>query len=342
MNGCHRPRSDQLTGRLCHALSILVLGSCCLLASGSALVACGSAKKLTASPEDYGGYRKIRLEREFVERLGAAWDYLERHPKGAFRPEVKQWFEGADERYLVRHWDDLSNLQRYAARLRGAPRVGIVEARIVQIEGLRERVTREEQVFLDQERERQQAFDEAKQDRQSFVRSVTRWAALLSTLKDFGKPRDAWEPAFQTAFFEEDVPGNCFSDSCRKRFLSSFEIPRQDGLETRAASFRLTLTLQEERLKAAELAGEGLFDRFSEAATGRAVDPGDLQARAEAIGTATQLLRMALSAGFSESTCERDAISPVVIARECDGRAIFAIVAEQPGDDDRVVIVESQ
>jgi hypothetical protein len=293
---------------------------------------------LTADSEDYARYRDVRLERTFLGRLALAWQYLEAEPDGAFRSEVERWFERADERFLVRHWDDASNLGRYAEALGSAPRVGMARARLAYLEALRQQKVDDEQAFLKVEQQRQEDLDAAKEARSAFVRLVMQLVQVQAASAEFGLPSAEWT-TLRAPFFDEAPAATCTPELCSKGILASFEIPRQDGLETRAVVVNLRAHLKGGRLHALELGATGLFDRLAEAATARPSDPQDLQARAEAIGVAAQLLHMSLSPGFSDPSCEREAISPVVIARECNRRGAYAIAAESEGEEDRVLVL---
>jgi hypothetical protein len=302
------------------------------------LSACSSVPRLTSSPDDYERYREVRLHTTFLGRLGAAWRYLRTQPRGAFRPEVERWFERADERYLVRHWDDVSNLERYTVTLPDAPRSDLARSRIATLQALRQHVENEETAFLEREVERQRELDAAKAARNEFIRILMSWVQAQVTSTDFGKPSTDWNPGFRKAYLEDAAKAICQRDACRKSFLFSFEIPRQDGLETRAASFTLVAHLRGEKLHALELSGPRLFDRIAEAATARPSDPEDLQARAESIGVSAQILTMSLATGFTDPACEREAVSPVVLSRRCGGRAADVIAAEDETQDDRIVV----
>jgi hypothetical protein len=298
---------------------------------------CTELRPVTADPEDYALYRELRLEQSFLGRLGAAWRYLESQPDGAFRPEVERWFQRADERYLTRHWDDASNLDRYVDALAGAPRVGLARARLAYLVALREAKATKEQAFLESEAQRQRDLDEAKLARGAFVRLVMELVQVQATSTDWDKPTNAWA-GLKGPFFEQEPRATCSATECRKAVLTSFEIPRHEGLETRAVVLNLRAQLRQGRLRAVEIGATGLFDRLAEAATARPTDPGDLQARAEAIGVATQLLEMSLSAGFSDPACQREAVSPVVVLRQCGGRSAHVVAAENEGDEDRIVV----
>lgn len=299
--------------------------------------ACGGAARLVASPEDYDHYRRIRLERTFLGRLGAASRYLDAQPKGAFRADVERWFQRADERFLLRHWDDLSNLERYVKALPDAPRAGLARARIATLRELAARVAREEADFLEREAQRQRDLDAAKAARGAFIRTLLGWVQLQAVTDDFGKPPQLWSEALRP-LHDQGGAASCESGSCRKVFLASFEIPRHEGLETRAVTFTLTAHQQRGKLVKLELSGPALFDRLAEAATARASDPEDLQARAESIGVAAQLLSMTLASYFGDAACEREAISPVVLERACKGRSAQVIAATQATEEDRIIV----
>lgn len=310
-----------------------------LLVAG--LASCAGSQRFTASPSDYDDYRRIRLSSGFLTRLESAFDYLERQPQGAWRHQVEPWFERADERYLVRHWDDRSNLERYLTALPNAPRSGLVSARIEQLERLKRKLAERDQAFLSEAQRRSADFSDAKKARSSFVRSLMTWVAQMSTSQSLGKPQVEWQGELTNAFFEGFTASQCNADSCVRRFLQSFEIPRHAGLETRAVDFSIQLDLVEGRLQSITLSGDELFARLAEAATARPVDEDDLQAKAEALGTAAQLLSMALANGFTNPDCEQEAISPVVLARACNGRVARAVAGETADDPDQVIVSQA-
>lgn len=328
----HRPRRIRRSGSAGVWLAFLLAP---LLASAS----CATVRNVTSAPEDYDAYRTIRLQESFVPRLAAAWVYLRQQPEGAYRPEVERWFRAADERFLVRHWDDMSNLERYVDALPDAPRVGMVEARLDHLRALRKMVHDEDAAFMAAEKARQEALDVAKQSRGEFVRSLTTWVQGLGTSTEFGKPLTEWDPAV-VAVLNEAPALACQGQVCTKSLLLGFEVAQTAGLEVRAVEFSLQYHFEKGRLTTAVLSGDRLFDRLAEGATAKAVDASNLQARAEALGVATQLLSMALSVGFAEPACEREAIAPVLVARECGGRAAYVIAAESDAEQDRVVVVQ--
>jgi hypothetical protein len=316
-------------------LSHRVIALVAMLLCGAA---CGTLNRVITSPDDYQHYRRIRLESTFLGRLGAAWRYLDAQPRGAFRADVERWFQRADERFLLRHWDDVGNLTRYVDALPNAPRTGLARARITLLRELSDRVAREEATFLEREAQRQNDLDAAREARGTFIRTLLGWVQLQAVSEDFGRSSADWSDELRALYVPESGPPACDASRCRKAFLASFEIPRHEGLETRAVTFTLTAQLRGGKLEQLELAGPALFDRLAEAATARPSDPEDLQARAESIGVAAQLLSLTLASHFGDAACEKEAVSPVVLSRECKGRTAKVIAAVEASEEDRIVV----
>ena len=64
----------------------------------------------------------------------------------------------------------------------------------------------------------------------------------------------------------------------------------------------------------------------------------DFNARAEAIGQATQVLALAVEPVLPASRCAADAVSPVVLRRACDGVEIQVVSALDLTEEDRIIV----
>jgi hypothetical protein len=120
-----------------------------------------------------------------------------------------------------------------------------------------------------------------------------------------------------------------------------YSVPEGKGLVSKSALFDVELTLYRGTVARARLSGPELWSRLYEATDRRPVRPGDTQARTEAIARAVQVLESALGASFAPAQCARDAVSPVIIARECQGVRVTATAAPTPESDDELVVEPS-
>jgi Iap family predicted aminopeptidase len=99
----------------------------------------------------------------------------------------------------------------------------------------------------------------------------------------------------------------------------------------------VVLELRQGNLARAVLTGPELFTRVGEAAQVQAIVPDDVMGRATAISEAMNLLEPLLDQRFPPERCAREAVSPVVVYRECDGLRVVVIASAAPKED-RIVI----
>ena len=98
-----------------------------------ALAAC-QPQAFIASPSDYAGYRATRVAPTFEGRLAAAQRYLEEHPDGRFREEVRSFFNPAEEAFFTVNKGTKDGLRAYLATLPTGPHREQAARRIGEIE----------------------------------------------------------------------------------------------------------------------------------------------------------------------------------------------------------------
>ncbi len=297
---------------------------------------CGASGRLTADPTDYAQYRQVRVADSFERRLSAGWTYLRTQPQGRWRAEVETWFRSAEERYLRRAWARPSSLYGYLAVLPDGPHAAEVRARIFALEETARTAAIDESSLMRQERARQQRFDAAAQQRTAFRAALAGWLTLLGGERLPGSASEQWSPEFSRRFFEIEPPGNCVEQRCQKTDRFEYQLPIPEGLETHAATVQTTLQLTGGRVERVVVSGYGLFNAIAESVSLERVPHDDLQARAEAIGTAVQFIGAAVEPVFPFSRCDREAFSPTVLSRQCDGQRLDMVVAESFEQADRI------
>jgi hypothetical protein len=151
-------------------------------------------------------------------------------------------------------------------------------------------------------------------------------------------PADDLDPNFLRAFRDEDPASVCGPAACVKQLTLSYEIPVQKELSERVVVFDVILSLSDGAVSSAELMGPDLFSRLAEAVQRVPVAAEDSQARAEAIGASRQLLATLLESRFPEASCVAEAVSPVILARACQGTRVTAIAAPELGGEDRLLL----
>jgi len=135
----------------------------------------------------------------------------------------------------------------------------------------------------------------------------------------------------------DEPRARCRGQRCVKTLSLPYAIPDARELAPRQAIFDVVLELRQGNVARALLTGPELFSRVGEAAQLRAIAPDDVMGRATAIAEAMNLVGPLLDQRFPPERCAREAVSPVVVHRECDGVRIVITAAAAP-DEDRIVV----
>jgi hypothetical protein len=84
------------------------------------------------------------------------------------------------------------------------------------------------------------------------------------------------------------------------------------------------------------LSGPELFTRVAEAVEVNAVPAGNPQARAEALAHAVDVLADALEDPLPKARCAIEVVSPVILARRCEGVKLEVVAGLEAGGLDRL------
>ncbi|HEX5098130.1 MAG TPA: hypothetical protein VFV94_01460 [Polyangiaceae bacterium] len=307
------------------------------LAFVAALEGCAVGNQLVAPHDEYRLYRTMHLAPTLEGRLAAANRYLHVAPDGAYAPEVKTWFKSAEQAYLVRAHDRLPMLNAYAQSLPDGPSIAEVTARIDELKTTAAfnvaRVQRQDERVESIEA----GLERASAQRKAFIAELSDWLGVLAAVRSFGQPTSALPPALTQKLGLGDPATACPLDLCVKSFAPRFAIPREQGqLIPREAPYSIEIQLANGAVAALRLRGRELFSRIGEALDLRPVSFADPQSRAEAIGRALSLVGNGLGPTLGAATCEKPAVSPVVLDHACDGVHVTVTAAVDAGDDDHV------
>jgi hypothetical protein len=307
------------------------------LALVAALGGCAVGNQLVAPHDEYRLYRTMHLGSTLEARLAAANRYLHVAPDGAYAPEVKAWFDGAEQSYRARAHDRLPMLNAYAQGLPDGPNIAEVQARIEELKATAAFNVGRVQRQGDRVESIEAALERASAQRKAFVGELSEWLGALALVRSFGQPPSALPSALKQKLGLGDPATACPLDLCVKSFAPRFAIPRAQGqLIPREAPYSIEIQLANGSVAAVRLRGRELFSRVGEALDLRPVSFADPQSRAEAIGRALALVENGLGASLGAATCEKPAVSPVVLERACDGVHVTVTAAVDTGDDDHV------
>jgi hypothetical protein len=157
-------------------------------------------------------------------------------------------------------------------------------------------------------------------------------------VRSFGQATSALPHEFLHDFREVEPRAQCEAARCSKVVLLPYGVAAGGKLSWRELLFQVDVTLDRGSVAAASLEGVGLLDAVAEALQKRAVTRTDLQAKAEALGATMQLISIVVDGSLPADRCEKPAVSPVVLVRECDGVRLEIHVAQSDDAPDRIVM----
>lgn len=306
------------------------VGLACLACTGSL------PRNIGAPAEDYDLYRRTRVAGTLEERLTAAWQYLSDYPEGTYREEVEVWFERVEPAYYASARDSRKRLRRYLDALPKGPHAERASQRILELErGRRGDRERETQALADARRV-QDRVRVAAEARSEFVSTIAVWVRRLAAIESWGQRTSELHHEFIHAYRVEEPAAVCDNTRCSKRLTFSYEVPAEGELVAREVVVSIELDLLDGGVERARVSGPALFSRIGEATQRSAIEPHDLQARAEGIGQSARVIGRALEGRLPEASCQREVVSPVVLERACHGLSARMVAAEAQGGNDVV------
>lgn len=302
---------------------------------------CAVGERMIVGRDSYRLYRQTRIAPTLEARLGAGNRYLHEDPRGPYAEEVRAWFAPGERKYVEQAHDSLPMLKAYLAAMPDGPSAKQVSERAVELESAARFAEARKKQRGEHLESMESGFERAATQRKEFVQLLSTWLGELAEIKSYGQPFDALDPELRAKLGFTD-PAVCPSQICSKPVATRFAIPHAGSrLIPRDASFFVEVAVADGRLTGARIRGRELFSRVGEALDLRAVSFADPQSRAEAIGRALPVVVNALGAELSAANCERDAVSPVVLERSCDGVRLTATAALASGEDD-IVMFEAE
>jgi hypothetical protein len=319
-----------MRGRL--ALIALV----CLALSG-----CVVGQRLITSRGDYRTYRTTVVGATEVERLAAGNHYLKHYPSGRYIDEVRAWFAEHDARYVARNRDRASALRDYLKRIPDGPRSTEVRARLTELEIHRSYSKRDSDREAAELARVATELGAAMRTRREFVQVFALLVSKLSRVGSFGLPISALNAELRGEF-RATKAGGCEAQRCFKQFKLGYAVPGRSEFIAREAQIELLVAAPAGRTARAELAGPELFSRVGEAVDRRAVAADSLSGRVDAVARAAQVVENALEARMPAAECEREAVAPAVLVRDCRGLRVEMRAGTEPPFRDTVVVTPSR
>ncbi len=302
------------------------------------LVACASTARVTGDFGDYHAYRRTRVATTLEEKLGASERYLRDYPKGDYNEAVRRWFLPAEERYFKLTGENLPRLRAYLDAMPRGPHAESVNNRIIALESRRKKAEQREQRESDRAHGFEQRLSEAADQRRTFLREFVLLTRVLGGTHTFGEPTSELDSELLLRFRVRPPAGHCEGDRCLKVLPFVYAVPEDKVMVERSVELTLEMTLDHGSLQQLSLSAPELLTRVAEASRVRAIPPDNPQARAEALGQALDIVIDALDVPLPVSSCSADAVSPVVLARRCNGLRLEVVAGTEAGAVDRLVV----
>ena len=296
--------------------------------------------QVTADAEDYEAYRQYHMASNFRDKLLASWQYLQNNPRGRWREPVGAWFERADTAYYEQAQRNLMQLRGYLELLPNGPNAPLARLRLKRLEEEEQRQAAREKELNEEVTRLERELERARCQRTELLRAFLAFAGHLLAIDTWGRPTWELSVPFLVDWRIREPRARCHGPRCVKTLELSYAIPDKLALAPREAIFDVVLELRRGNVARAVLTGPELFSRVGEAAQVRAIAPDDVMGRATAISEAMNLIGPLLDQHFPPERCARDAVSPVVIHRECDGLRI-QVTAGIPPLEDQIVVEPS-
>jgi hypothetical protein len=308
----------------------------CLTLSG-----CVFGQRLITSRGDYRTYRTTVVGATELDRLAAGNRYLKDYPSGRYIDEVKAWFAEHDARYVARNHDRPSALRDYLKVIPDGPRTTEVRDRLTELDiyrGYKKRDSDRETAELTRVANE---LGEAMRTRREFVQIFALLVSKLSKVGSFGVPLTALNAELRNEF--RGPKGNrCEAERCFKELKLGYAVPGQSQFVAREARFELLVIAPGGRTERAELAGPELFSRVGEAVDRQAVAAESLSGRVDAVARAAQVVENALEARLPAAECEREAVAPSVLVRDCRGLRVEMRAGIEPPFRDVIIVSPSR
>lgn len=288
------------------------------------LLACASTARVTGNFADYRSYRETRVSTTLEARLGASERYLGAYPDGDYRDEVRRWFSVAEPRYFKLALYNLPRLRAYLAAMPRGPHAAAVSERIAELDAQRVFAARREQRAQARAEWFEAQLSRAANERRAFLRQFVDLTERLAGVRSLGRAPDEFSAELLAPL---GIPAlNCVAGRCSSTLPLAFGIPERQQLAQRHFELTLEVTLERGLVKTLTVSAPELLTRVAEAVTVRPVSADRPQERAEAVGSALDVIAAALDTPLPKDRCTAEAVSPVVLRRSCAGRR-FEVIA---------------
>ncbi len=303
--------------------------------AGLLLAGCGANwRALSAPTYDYADYRQVHVAPALGARLSAAARYLERHPQGDFRDEVRTWFDQVEPLFYEALADSANGMQAYLDALPRGPHAASAEQRRDALRAQARAEAGERLSALGAELERKLAA--AAQSREEVVTAYVTWLGRVIDFDAWGRPLGEAKAEFASAWLAEPKP-KCSAARCVKVVSLRYELEISGKHEPFVCLIEVSFGLTNGRVTDARIAGPDLFSRLAEAHQAEPV-AADAAARTQAFSWVVEVTSGAVERRLERGRCAKEATPPALMVRECGGFKLELVPRTAADEEDRVVI----
>ena len=303
-----------------------------------ASASCGaSTQSLTADTTDYELYRRTRTATTSEGRLSASFEYLEREPDGRWNAEVKAWFNRAEPLYYEASSASAPGLEAYMSALPRGPHVKLAAERLLEIRAGARMARERDSELLDEALGVEQKLADADEMRRAVVREIRDWSNRLATIPSFGMPTSELPHETIHHFRVLEPVATCADERCSKALSLPYAIPDGKRLSPRKVRVRRGADAGsgQRRQRAAARPRASGAGSTSATTNGRFVPTMPKPEPKPSPGRCRSSSRR-WAPSFAGAECQREAVSPVVLERECRGVRVQMQAAPTPESDDEL------
>jgi len=269
--------------------------------------------------------------------IASAQTYIEKHPSGAWAPEVKEIFDREEPLYWEEQSASRAGTSNYIAWLPRGPHANAAVSLLVAFDAKVEDF--ETFKLLKGARSTEKALAEAAEERRAADEWLSGAVAALVDDAPWGKSID--EAPILVSVLKGTHTSTWGAVPTAREMRFGYGVPSPDGLQRRMADVRIVVAVEGGVSRSAKLEGEDLIVHWAEIDSLKPLDPARTEDRAFAASRMRERLSGMLEKRFPEKTCSSGGDLADLLARTCTGRRVRVIMGGAAGETDRLDFVPS-
>jgi hypothetical protein len=300
-----------------------------------AAAGCAELRTVTAPPGDLEDYRAYRVAAAEGTRLKRALEYLDKHPNGAWAPEVKAAFDDEEPRFYERAQASRQGVRNYLADLPNGPHADAALQLLVALESSLEEA--ELRDIARRVRNEDARLERAAVQRRAVGEGILGALGVLVDEDIYGIPRSEAPPKLRALMLGRHAPtwGGVPRTHEEDYF---FLLPTRPERESRVMTLETTLIEDNDTIVASKLEGMDMIVRWAEAEQIVRLDSSAPEDRTEAQVFVMGRLEGAFERRFPSASCPDLRRGEELYHRACNGWEAVVTAGTKAGDNDTILI----